>query len=97
VHPLAGQGVNLGFGDAAALADALVRREPFRDCGDRTVLRRYERSRAAAILAMRTVTDGLARLFALPGDAAARARDLGLSLTDRSTVLKNLLIARAIG
>jgi 2-polyprenyl-6-methoxyphenol hydroxylase-like FAD-dependent oxidoreductase len=43
------------------------------------------------------VTDGLARLFALPGDAAARARDLGLSLTDRSTVLKNLLIARAIG
>jgi ubiquinone biosynthesis UbiH/UbiF/VisC/COQ6 family hydroxylase len=97
VHPLAGQGVNLGFGDAAALADALARREPFRDCGDRTVLRRYERSRAGAILAVRSVTDGLAKLFALPGDAAARVRNLGLNLTDRSTLAKNLLIARAIG
>jgi ubiquinone biosynthesis UbiH/UbiF/VisC/COQ6 family hydroxylase len=97
VHPLAGQGVNLGFGDAAALAAVLGRREPFRDCGDRVLLRRYERSRAEAILAIGTVTDGLARLFALPGAAAARLRNLGLDLTGRSTVLKNLLIARAIG
>lgn len=97
VHPLAGQGVNLGFGDAQALAQALIGREPFRDCGDRTVLRRYERSRAEAILAMRSVTDGLARLFALPGAAAARARNLGLNLTDRSALLKNLLVARAAG
>jgi 2-polyprenyl-6-methoxyphenol hydroxylase-like FAD-dependent oxidoreductase len=97
VHPLAGQGVNLGFGDAQALAEALARREPFRDCGDRVLLRRYERSRAEAILAIGTVTDGLARLFALPGAAAARIRNLGLDLTGRSTVLKNLLIARAIG
>ncbi len=97
VHPLAGQGVNLGFGDAQRLAQTLARREPFRDCGDRTVLRRYERSRAEAILAMRTVTDGLAKLFALPGAAAARVRNLGLNLTDRSALVKNLLIARAIG
>ena len=97
VHPLAGQGVNLGFGDAQALAEVLARREPFRDCGDRVLLRRYERSRAEAILAIGTVTDGLARLFALPGAAAARIRNLGLDLTGRSTVLKNLLIARAIG
>lgn len=97
VHPLAGQGVNLGFGDAAALAAVLARREPVRDCGDRTLLRRYERSRAEAILAIGAVTDGLARLFALPGAAAARVRNLGLDLTGRSTVLKNLLIARAIG
>ena len=97
VHPLAGQGVNLGFGDAAALAVALTRREPFRDCGDRAVLRRYERARAEAILAVRTVTDGLAKLFALSGAAAARARNLGLNLTDRSALVKNLLIAHAIG
>jgi ubiquinone biosynthesis UbiH/UbiF/VisC/COQ6 family hydroxylase len=97
VHPLAGQGVNLGFGDAAALAGVLARREPFRDCGDRTVLRRYERSRAEAILAMRTVTDGLARLFALPGAAAARVRNIGLNLTDRAALVKNLLIANAVG
>ena len=97
VHPLAGQGVNLGFGDAAALAQTLARREPFRSCGDRTVLRRYERARAEAILAVRSVTDGLARLFALPGPAAARVRNLGLNLTDRSALVKNLLIAHAIG
>jgi 2-polyprenyl-6-methoxyphenol hydroxylase-like FAD-dependent oxidoreductase len=97
VHPLAGQGVNLGFGDAAALAQTLARREPFRSCGDRTVLRRYERSRAEAILAVRSVTDGLAKLFALPGSAAARARNVGLNLTDRSALVKNLLIAHAIG
>jgi ubiquinone biosynthesis UbiH/UbiF/VisC/COQ6 family hydroxylase len=97
VHPLAGQGVNLGFGDAAALAQTLARREPFRSCGDRTVLRRYERARAEAILAVRSVTDGLAKLFALPGPAAARARNLGLNLTDRSALVKNLLIAHAIG
>ena len=97
VHPLAGQGVNLGFGDAASLARTLAQREPFRDCGDRAVLRRYERARAEAILAVRTVTDGLAKLFALPGAAAARARNIGLNLTDRSTLVKNLLIAHAIG
>jgi 2-octaprenylphenol hydroxylase len=97
VHPLAGQGVNLGFGDAQALARALAAREPFRDCGDRAVLRRYERSRAEAILAMHSVTDGLARLFALPGTTAARVRNLGLSLTGRSALIKNLLIARATG
>ena len=97
VHPLAGQGVNLGFGDAAALAQTLARREPFRSCGDRTVLRRYERSRAETILAVRSVTDGLAKLFALPGSAAARVRNLGLNLTDRSALVKNLLIAHAIG
>ena len=97
VHPLAGQGVNLGFGDAATLARTLAQREPFRDCGDRAVLRRYERSRAEAILAVRTVTDGLARLFALRGAAASRVRNLGLNLTDRSAIVKNLLIAHAIG
>jgi len=97
VHPLAGQGVNLGFGDATVLAQTLARREPFRSCGDRTVLRRYERSRAEAILAVRSVTDGLAKLFALPGPAAARMRNLGLNLTDRSALVKNLLIAHAIG
>ena len=97
VHPLAGQGVNLGFGDAATLARTLAQREPFRDCGDRAVLRRYERARAEAILAVRTVTDGLAKLFALPGAGAARVRNIGLNLTDRSTLVKNLLIAHAIG
>jgi 2-octaprenylphenol hydroxylase len=97
VHPLAGQGVNLGFGDARVLAKTLVTREPFRDCGDRALLRRYERGRAEAILAMRTATDGLATLFGLQGTLAARLRNFGLNLTDRNAVLKNLLIRQAIG
>jgi ubiquinone biosynthesis UbiH/UbiF/VisC/COQ6 family hydroxylase len=97
VHPLAGQGVNLGFGDARVLAETLVAREAFRDCGDRVLARRFERSRAEAILAMRTVTDGLARLFGLPGAAAARVRNQGLRLTDRLAPVKNLLVRHAIG
>jgi 2-polyprenylphenol 6-hydroxylase len=97
VHPLAGQGVNLGFGDARSLADTLATREPFRDCGDRTLARRFERSRAEALLAMHAVTDGLAKLFALPGAAAARLRNAGLNWTDRLAPVKNLLIRHAIG
>jgi 2-polyprenyl-6-methoxyphenol hydroxylase-like FAD-dependent oxidoreductase len=97
VHPLAGQGVNLGFGDARVLAEVLASREPFRDYGDRRVLRRYERGRTEAILAMRTVTDGLATLFGLGGALPAQVRNLGLNLTDRFAVLKNLLVRYAIG
>lgn len=97
VHPLAGQGVNLGFGDARVLAETLAAREPFRDCGDRVLTRRFERSRAEAVLAMRTVTDGLARLFGLPGAPAARVRNAGLNLTDRLAPVKNLLVRHAIG
>lgn len=95
VHPLAGQGVNLGFGDASALAATLAAREAFRDCGDLVLLRRYARRRAEAILAMRTVTDGLARLFAAPG--LVSVRNAGLNLTNRLPVLKNLLIRHALG
>jgi 2-polyprenyl-6-methoxyphenol hydroxylase-like FAD-dependent oxidoreductase len=97
VHPLAGQGVNLGFGDARVLAETLAAREPFRDCGDRVLMRRFQRSRAESVLAMRTVTDGLATLFGLPGAPAARVRNMGLSLTDRLAPVKNLLVRHAIG
>jgi ubiquinone biosynthesis UbiH/UbiF/VisC/COQ6 family hydroxylase len=97
VHPLAGQGVNLGFGDARELAGTLVAREPFRDCGDRVLARRFERARAESVLAMRTVTDGLAKLFGLGGVPAARVRNAGLGLTDRLAPVKNLLVRHAIG
>ncbi len=63
VHPLVGQGMNLGFGDAAALFDVLSQREPLRDLGDDMLLRRYARQRAPAIAAMRLTTDGLAKVF----------------------------------
>jgi len=97
LHPLAGQGVNLGFGDARDLAQVLLQREVFRDPGEIRLLRRYERARAEDILALAWVTDGLQRLFAAPGGAAAKLRSAGLNLTDALPVLKNLLIRRALG
>jgi 2-octaprenylphenol hydroxylase len=97
VHPLAGQGVNLGFGDAEALAGVLAGRERFRDCGDFAVLRRYARARAEAILAMRGVTDGLVRLFGATGQLPAELRNRGLNFTDRLPVLKTLLVRHALG
>jgi ubiquinone biosynthesis UbiH/UbiF/VisC/COQ6 family hydroxylase len=97
LHPLAGQGVNLGFGDAAALARVLQQREAFRDPGEIRLLRRFERARAEDILALAWVTDGLQQLFAAPGGVAAKLRNAGLNLTNALPVLKNLLIRRALG
>lgn len=97
LHPLAGQGVNLGFGDAAALARVLLQRELFRDPGEIRLLRRYERARAEDILALAFVTDALQRLFAAPGGAVAKLRNTGLNLTNALPVVKNLLIRRALG
>ena len=97
LHPLAGQGVNLGFGDARELAGVLLQREPFRDPGEIRLLRRFERARAEDILALGLVTDGLQRLFAAPGGALAKLRNTGLNLTNALPVVKNLLIRRALG
>ena len=97
VHPLAGQGANLGLQDVQALAAVLGAREPGRDAGDLPLLRRYERSRAEAILAMRATVHGLHRLFDAPGPVAARLRNMGLQLADRLPVLKNLLMRQAMG
>ncbi len=97
IHPLAGQGANLGLQDACALAEVLAKREPFRDPGELRLLRRYERARAEDILAMRTMVHGLFRLFDAKGAAAARLRNAGLNLTDRLPVLKNILVRQALG
>lgn len=97
VHPLAGQGVNLGFGDARVLAKILLERELFRDFGEIRLLRRYERARAEDILALGWVTDGLQRLFAASGGAAAKFRNAGLNLTNALPVVKTLLIRHAMG
>src|SRR5688572_7893078 len=59
VHPLAGQGMNLGFRDARVLADTLIERGAWRDCGDYALLRRYERARKEDVLALQVTTDGL--------------------------------------
>lgn len=97
VHPLAGQGVNLGFQDAKQLAQVLAQRESQRDCGDLALLRRYERARKEDILAMQLVTDGLQKLFNNPDPLLRTLRNTGLSLTNHLGGLKNRLMRHAIG
>ena len=92
VHPLAGQGINLGLGDAHCLADLLAEAP---DPGERMLLRRFERSRAEDILALHWVTHGLFRLFGTKHAMIRRMRNLGLNLTNSNPVIKTLLARRA--
>jgi len=96
IHPLAGQGLNLGLQDARALAEVLNGREPGRDPGELRLLRRYERRRAEPILAMDTMVDSLFRLFGAESRLAAQWRNAGLNLTDRLPVVKNILMRQAM-
>lgn len=95
VHPLAGQGLNLGLGDAQALCQAISSREPFLSPSDPTVLRRYRRARAQAVLEMRLVTDGLKRLFDQTLPPLPWLRNAGMSLVDRIPSAKRILIDSA--
>ena len=96
IHPLAGQGLNLGLQDARGLAAVLAAREPARDPGDLRLLRRYARSRAEPILAMDSAVDGLYALFSSGNPLAARARNAGLNLVESVPVLKNILVRHAM-
>ncbi len=96
LHPLAGQGVNLGFQDVQALAQTLAARAAHESCGDYPLLRRYERARKEDILAMQWTTDGLQQLFALRNPMAKSLRNKGLALTNRQGWLKRQLIRHAV-
>ena len=96
IHPLAGQGLNLGLQDARVLAQVLNEREPGRDAGDHRLLRRYERRRAEPIAAMDAVVSGLFALYGARSSLVGRLRNAGLNLTDRLPVLKNILIRQAM-
>lgn len=97
VHPLAGQGLNLGIADVQSLARVICGRGLQSDCGSKVLLRRYERSRREGHMAMECVTDGLHRLFgsSLPG--VPFLRNAGLNLTNRIPPLKKLLVKQALG
>lgn len=98
VHPLAGQGVNLGFLDAAALADVILEaRRNGRAIGAHSTLRRYERWRKGDNLAMLAAMDAFKRLFGTRFAPIRWARNLGLDLTDRVGPAKNLLMEYAMG
>ena len=96
VHPLAGQGVNLGFRDARALAATLVGRQARYDCGEHALLRRYERARKEDVATIELTTHGLQKLFAEEAVWVARARNAGLKLVNLQPQLKNFLVRQAV-
>jgi len=98
VHPVAGQGLNLGLKDVAALAEVAI--DAMRlglDHGAPDVLERYQRWRRFDTTMMAMVTDGMNRLFSNDVAAVRAVRDLGLGVVDRLTPLKAFMIARAAG
>jgi 2-octaprenyl-6-methoxyphenol hydroxylase len=98
IHPIAGQGLNLGLRDVAALAEAIVDAARLGlDPGGPDVLERYQRWRRFDTAAMAAATDGLNRLFSNRSDALRLARDVGLGLVDRVPALKQLFIREAAG
>ena len=96
IHPLAGQGVNLGLRDARTLAQVLIERGPNVDCGAYALLRRYERARKEDIMTLDLVTHGLEKLFSARAVWVAGVRNRGLSLVDHLAPLKAALVRRAI-
>lgn len=97
VHPLAGQGLNLGLADVHSLARVLQEREPWRTLGDERLLARYARERALPVQAMTALTDGLMRLFSRPEPWARELRNRGLALVNSAAPLKRWLATRALG
>ena len=97
VHPLAGQGLNLGLADAETLAQVLHAREYWRALGDEKLLRRYERARKVDVLAMAWTTDGLQQLFAQTAEPWALLRNWGMRGFDRSGPLKHWVVRQAMG
>jgi ubiquinone biosynthesis UbiH/UbiF/VisC/COQ6 family hydroxylase len=96
VHPLAGQGLNLGLGDVGTLAKVIAAREPWRALGDERLLQRYARERAMPTLAMGQLTDGLLHLFASDTPALRELRNRGLNLVNGVPPLKRWLASLAL-
>jgi 2-octaprenyl-6-methoxyphenol hydroxylase len=98
IHPIAGQGLNLGFRDVAALAEVLVEGARLGlDLGDRQLLDRYQRWRSLDALSVAFATDTLTRIYGVRGKAASAVRRLGMSLIARATPIKNRLMSEARG
>lgn len=97
VHPLAGQGLNLGLADVAALARVMQEREYWRSVGDEKLMRRYERSRKADVLATGATMDGLQQLFGREGAGWQSLRNWGMKGFERSGPLKQWVARQAMG
>jgi 2-octaprenyl-6-methoxyphenol hydroxylase len=98
IHPIAGQGLNLGFRDAAALAQVLVEGARLgMDLGDAQLLARYERWRSLDTFSVAFATDVLTRLYGVPGRTASAIRRFGMSAVQRIGPLKDRFMAEARG
>ncbi len=97
VHPLAGQGMNLGFADIQSLLDAIAKRDQSTDCGDARTLGRYARARKEDVLLMQIATDGLQRLFASELPPVKLLRNAGMGLVNKIPFLKRRLMTHALG
>jgi 2-octaprenyl-6-methoxyphenol hydroxylase len=98
IHPIAGQGLNVGIRDVAALAEAAVdARRLGLDIGDDTVLERYQRWRRLDAILLAGVTDGLNRLFSNTIEPVKLIRDIGLAAVNRMPPLKRFLMSHAMG
>ena len=98
IHPIAGQGLNLGFRDVAALAQVLVEgKRTGMDLGDPYLLERYQRWRGLDTFMVAAATDGLTRLFGIPGATASAVRRFGLSAVQALPPLKRRFMAEARG
>jgi 2-octaprenyl-6-methoxyphenol hydroxylase len=98
IHPIAGQGLNLGFRDAAALAQVLVEGARLGlDPGDAQLMDRYQRWRSLDTFMVAAATDGLTRLYAVPGRAASAFRRFGMNAVQRFSPLKDWFMAEARG
>jgi 2-octaprenyl-6-methoxyphenol hydroxylase len=98
IHPIAGQGLNMGLRDAAALAETIVEAARLGlDCGGPEVLEQYQRWRRFDTMTMGVATDGLNRLFSNHSDVLRLVRDIGLGVVDRMPGLKGAFIRQAAG
>lgn len=98
IHPIAGQGLNLGFRDVAALAEVLVEGARLGlDLGDRQLLDRYQRWRSLDALSVAIATDSLTRIYGIPGETASAIRRLGMGLVGRISPLRKKLMSEARG
>jgi 2-octaprenyl-6-methoxyphenol hydroxylase len=98
IHPIAGQGVNLGYRDAAALAQVLVEGARLGlDLGDQQLMTRYQRWRGLDTFMVSLATDSLTRIYGIPGRTASKVRRFGMGLINRIGPVKDRLMAEARG
>ena len=98
IHPIAGQGLNLGFRDVAALAEVLVEGARLGlDLGDKQLLDRYQRWRSLDALSVAFATDSLTRIYGIPGKTASVVRRFGMGLVERISPIRNRLMSEARG